>query len=75
VWTAIRLLATFSLGSLLYLGSRIDSLAARIDTRFDSMDSRFDTLMARMDSRFDSVEARLDEVNARIDVHLYRHAG
>lgn len=68
VWTAIGLLATFSLGSLFYLGSRIDSLAAR-------MEARFDTLTARMDSRFDSVDARLDGVNARIDVHLDRHAG
>lgn len=82
VWTAIGLLATFSLGSLFYLGSRIDSLAARIDTRFDSMDSRIDSLAARMDarfdsmeSRFDSVDGRLDSVNARVDVHLDRHAG
>ena len=68
VWTVIGLPATFSLGTLFYLGSRIDSLAARIDARFD-------TLTTRMDSRFDSVEARLDAVNARIDVHLDRHAG
>ena len=75
VWTAIGLLATFSLGTLFYLGSRIDSLAARMDARFDSMDGRFDGLIARMDSRFDSVDARLDAVNARVDTHLDRHAG
>jgi hypothetical protein len=74
-WTAIGLLATFSLGTLFYLGSRIDSLAARMDSRFDSMEGRFDTLTARMDSRFDSVDARLDAVNARVDTHLDRHAG
>ena len=68
VWTAIGLLATFSLGTLFYLGSRIDALASR-------MDARFDTLTARMDSRFDSVDARLDGVNARVDTHLDRHAG
>jgi hypothetical protein len=68
VWTAIGLLATFSLGSLFYLGSRIDALASR-------MDARFDTLTGRMDSRFDSVDARLDGVNARVDTHLDRHAG
>ena len=67
-WTAIGLLATFSLGTLFYLGSRIDALASRID-------GRFDTLTARMDSRFDSVDARLDAANARIDTHLDRHAG
>ena len=56
------------LGTLFYLGSRIDALASR-------MDARFDTLTARMDSRFDSVDARLDAVNARVDTHLDRHAG
>ena len=75
VWTAIGLLATFSLGSLFYLGSRIDSLMSRMDSRFDSMEGRFDALIARMDSRFDSVDARLDGVNARVDAHLDRHAG
>jgi hypothetical protein len=67
-WTAIGLLATFSLGSLFHLGSRIDALSAR-------MDGRFDALIARMDARFDAVDARLDAVNARIDAHLDRHAG
>ena len=89
VWTAIGLMATFSLGSVFYLGSRIDSLAARMDarfgsmesrfgsmeSRFDAMDARFDMLSARMDTRFDGVDARLDAVNARIDAHLDRHAG
>lgn len=64
VWTAIGLLATFSLGTLFYLGSRIDSMAGRMDARFDTMDARFDSLITR-----------LDGMNARIDAHLDRHAG
>jgi hypothetical protein len=74
VWTAIGLLATFSLGTLFYLGSRLDSLSARMDARFDSIDARFDALITRMDARFDSVDARLDAVNSRVDTHLDRHA-
>jgi hypothetical protein len=33
VWTAIGLLAATSLGTLFYLGARIDSLGARTDVR------------------------------------------
>ena len=56
VWTAIGLLAATSLGTLFYLGARIDGLGARIDARFDRVDARFD----RMDERFDALAARLD---------------
>lgn len=62
VWTAIGLLAATSLGTLFYLGSRIDALAARMDARFDRVDVRFD----RMEERFDALAARLD-------AHLDRH--
>jgi hypothetical protein len=55
VWTAIGLLAATSLGSLFYLGARIDGLGARIDA-----------LSARMDSRFDALEGRID---AHLDRH------
>lgn len=78
VWTAIGLVAATSLGTLFYLGSRIDALAARMDGRFDSMESRFQRIDARfdrMDARFDALDARLDGVNARLDAHLQRHAG
>jgi hypothetical protein len=64
VWTAIGLLAATSLGSLFYLGSRIDALGSRIDA-----------LSARMDSRFDAVAARFDALEGRLDAHLDRHAG
>jgi hypothetical protein len=63
VWTAIGLLAATSLGTLFYLGSRIDGLGARIDA-----------LSARMDSRFDHMEGRFDALAARLDAHLDRHA-
>jgi hypothetical protein len=63
VWTAIGLLAATSLGTLFYLGSRIDALTARMDARFDRVDMRF----YRMEERFDAVAARLD-------AHLDRHA-
>ena len=64
VWTAIGLLATFSLGTLFHLGSRIDSLAGRMDARFDTMDARFDSLITR-----------LEGMNVRIGAHPDRHAG
>jgi hypothetical protein len=60
VWTALGLLAATSLGSLFYLGSRIDSLAARMDARFDRVDARFEALISRMDARFDAMTDRLD---------------
>jgi hypothetical protein len=64
VWTAIGLLAATSLGTLFYLGARIDGLGARIDS-----------LGARMDARFDGMESRFDALSARLDTHLDRHAG
>jgi hypothetical protein len=64
VWTAIGVLAATSLGSLFFLGSRMDALAARMDAGF-----------ARVDSRFDHIEERLDSFTARLDARLDRHAG
>jgi hypothetical protein len=63
VWTAIGLLAATSLGTLFYLGSRIDALASRMDARFD-----------KVDARFDHMEERFDELASRLDAHLDRHA-
>ena len=67
VWTAIGLLAATSLGTLFYLGSRIDALAAR-------MDARMDAGFARIDARFDAMDARFDGLAARLDAHLGQHA-
>ena len=64
VWTAIGLLAATSLGSLFFLGARMDVLSGRID----ALGARIDSLSARMDARFDTLEGRLD-------THLDRHAG
>jgi hypothetical protein len=64
VWTALGLLAATSLGTLFYLGSRIDALATRIDAGF-----------ARVDARFDALDARFDSLAARLDAHLDRHPG
>ena len=63
VWTAIGLLAATSLGTLFYLGARLDGLGSRIDA-----------LSARMDSRFDHMDERFDALAARLDAHLDRHA-
>jgi hypothetical protein len=63
VWTAIGLLAATSVGTLFYLGSRIDALASRMDARFD-----------RIDARFDHMEERFDALASRLDAHLDRHA-
>jgi hypothetical protein len=60
IWTAIGLLAATSLGTLFYLGSRIDALAARLD--------------AKIDAGFGRVDARFDAMEARLDLHLERHA-
>jgi hypothetical protein len=62
-WTAIGLLAATSLGSLFYLGSRIDGLGGRID----GLSNRIDALGGRLDTRLDAIESR-------IDAHLERHA-
>ena len=67
VWTAIGLLAATSLWTLFHLGSRIDSLAARLDTRIDAG-------FARVDTRFDAIESRLDGLASRFDAHLDQHA-
>jgi len=62
-WSAIGLVAAFAIGSLFYLGSRIDGIGNRLDS-----------LSARMDSRFDRMDARFDGLQARIDSHFDRHA-
>jgi hypothetical protein len=55
VWTAIGLLAATSLGTLFYLGSRIDALAARMDAGFDRVHARFD----HIDDRFAQVDTQV----------------
>jgi hypothetical protein len=62
VWTAIGLLAATSLGTLFYLGSRIDALSARMDARLDAEFSRVDAGFSRVDAGFSRVDARIDTV-------------
>jgi hypothetical protein len=74
VLTAIGLLAATSLGTIFYLGSRMDALASRLDARIDAGFARVDAGLARVDARFDAIEARFDGVASRLDTHLDRHA-
>lgn len=64
------------------LNSRIDSLDAKMCSRFDAQDAKIDNLGARLDRRIDQQSARIDQQSARIDVltatfekHLGRHPG
>ncbi len=59
-WTAIGLLAATLLGSLYWLGSRIDAQAARIDALVREV--------AQMG-------ARVDVLTARLETHLAQQAG
>jgi len=67
IWTTLGLLAATSLGSLFYLGSRIDALGTRIDALGSRLDVRIDALDAKVDAGF----ARVD---SRLDAHLEQHA-
>ena len=46
-WTAIGVLAATSLGTLFYLGRRIDAHDARIDARFENLEARLDADLER----------------------------
>lgn len=67
-WTAIAILAATSLGSLFYLGARIDALGARLDARIDAQAAEIRALRTDLTARIDSMSGRLDE-------HVRRHAG
>jgi hypothetical protein len=78
VWTAIAVLAATNLGSLFYLGARIDAQSARIDAqgadlgaRIDAqgahLGARIEALGSRLDARIDGLTERIDAQNARID--------
>jgi hypothetical protein len=44
IWTALGLLAATSLGSVFYLGSRIDCLGNRVDALGAGLDTRLDAI-------------------------------
>lgn len=80
-WTAIGLLAATLLGSLFYLGQRIDGLGARLDSRIDSLageirgqSSRIDALSTRVEGLGSQLGDRIYELAAKLDDHLRRHA-
>ena len=66
IGTAIGLLAATSLGSLFYLGSRIDGLG----NRFDGLNNRMDGLRDRIDALGARLDAILDAMESRICAHL-----
>ena len=77
-WTAIWLLAATLVGSLFYLGNRIDSLGARLDARIDGLAGRIDRLSDRVDGlsgRVDGLSGRVEQQGLKLDKHLRRHAG
>jgi hypothetical protein len=49
-WTAIALLGATLVGTVFWLGNRIDALAARIDGQGDTLGARIDAQSARIDS-------------------------
>ncbi len=72
---AISILTGAVLGTLFYLGSRIDNLGSRIDALGARLDTRIDGQEAEIrDLRGEIRDLRSDLV-ARLEDHLRRHAG
>ena len=86
IWTVIGLLTATLLGSLFYLGSRIDTLGARFDSRIDTLstevhgqgsglNSRLDALSTEVRQQGSVLADRIYELTAKLDDHLKWHAG
>lgn len=89
IWTLIGLLTATLLGTLFYLGARIDALGSRIDAQGARLDSRIDGLDSRIDGlngRIDGLTRRVEEqgkaladdiykLGLKLDDHLRWHAG
>lgn len=58
IWTVIGLLAATSFGALFYLGSRVDALAARMDSGFAAVNARLDALNSRFDAHVEGPHPR-----------------
>jgi hypothetical protein len=67
-WASLGILTAALLGTLFYLGSRIDAIDGSLGGRIDALSARIDSLETRLDSRLDSMTNRLD-------AHLERHTG
>jgi hypothetical protein len=81
-----RPLAATLVGSLFYLGNRIDSLGARLESRIDGLSGRIDSRIDGLSGRVDALTVRIEdqgrqlgsqiyEVAAKLDDHLRPHAG
>jgi hypothetical protein len=64
VWALIALLTATLLGTLFYLGNKIDGINGRID----ALGVRVDALGARLDSWIDALSSQLQ-------AHIERHIG
>lgn len=73
-WTAIGLLAATLLGTLVYLGQRIDALAARVDAQGADLGQRIDAQGAELGQRIDAQGAelsrRVDALATRLDSRI-----
>src|SRR5919106_4552828 len=67
VWTVIGLLAATLIGSMFYLGTRIDGLSNDLGTQLDTLGTRIERLEARIDGRIGRPEDRIPHQDARID--------
>jgi hypothetical protein len=67
-WAALGILAAGQLGTLFYLGAKLDGLGGTLGSRIDS-------LATRLDARIDAQTSRIDQVSAQMAQHLERHAG
>lgn len=70
VWTAIAVLAATNLGSLFYLGARIDALGARIDAQSARIDAQGTDLRGRIDAQGTDLGGRIEALGARLDARI-----
>jgi predicted nuclease with TOPRIM domain len=69
VWTLIAVLSATVFGMVainLHLGSRIDTLAGRLDARIDASAARLDGRMDKLDGRMDKLDGRMDKLDDRM---------
>jgi hypothetical protein len=74
VWTVIGLLAATLIGTLVYLGGRIESLGARMDSRIESLGARMDSRIDGLSARIDGLRARIEEQGAQLSDRIYELA-
>jgi hypothetical protein len=83
LWSAIAILATLSIGTLVLVirridglsAARIDGLGSRIDTRLDGHSARIDTRLGRLSARVDGLSAEMNTRFDRVDDRLTQVEG